>query len=141
MASKVFFDRAEFVSNRYVIILSKNEIPEDFHLIQDFLSISKILYALNNPVKVSTRVVLQVWTTTAYSKGGVSRVPGISFMHNGEMKNITTRVVCEALHLHVLNGYANGFSGDVLRGFMLGLGYDGDMSRMGRLTRPQLRRE
>lgn len=52
-----------FGTHNFISPLCHQEIPSEFHVIQDFLTLSAIGYALTNPVKVSYKTVLQVWNT------------------------------------------------------------------------------
>ena len=62
MATKAFvFDGAKFVTNNYAAILDNNRVESDFHLIQDFLRLSEVGFALTNPIVILGRQVLKFW--------------------------------------------------------------------------------
>lgn len=56
---------------------------ENFHIIQDFLRVSEIGFALTNPIKVSARSVLHIWKKRVYSDGQGSQPQSITFTHGG----------------------------------------------------------
>ena len=47
----------KFVSNNFVAILNKTDVPEAFHMVQDFLASSPIGYALTSPGHISSKSV------------------------------------------------------------------------------------
>ena len=51
-------DGAKFVTNNYAAILDNDEAPKEFHLIQDFLAHSELMYALTQPESISPSQVL-----------------------------------------------------------------------------------
>ena len=44
---------AKFVTNNYAAILNNDEAQKGFHLIQDFLAHSDLMYALTQPESIS----------------------------------------------------------------------------------------
>ena len=56
-------DGAKFVTNNYAAILDNDEAPKEFHLIQDFLAHSELMYALTQPESISPAQVLTFWGT------------------------------------------------------------------------------
>ena len=60
------FNGAKFVTNNYAAILDNDEAPKEFHLIQDFLAHSELMYALTQPESISPSQVLTFWRTARY---------------------------------------------------------------------------
>lgn len=135
------FDGVEFVTNNYTAIHRKDYVSKDFHLIQDYLSISPIGFDLTNPSTVSARVVLHIWRTVEYFDGDANRAPNISFMHDGKTLYITPKMVVETLHLPDVQAHVESYPDEVIRTFLMKIGYIGYLSRHGKLTRPNLHRE
>ena len=63
MSSKTLIFDKVFATNNFCAPLSNTDMPKEFHMIQDFLSVSAIGYALTQPAKVTYKSVLQVWET------------------------------------------------------------------------------
>ena len=73
MSTNAFeIDGAKFVTNNYAAILYNTEAPSEFHLIQDFLAHSELMYALTQPESFSPSQVLTFWRTARYDDGGGS---------------------------------------------------------------------
>lgn len=112
--------------------LQHEDLPSDFHIINDFLAQSEIGFALSNPVKVSYKVVMQVWNTaTVNAEHGT-----FSFKHGDEVYNITPEVVDSALQLPLLHDQTpDNFSNETLFQFVRRLGYAGNFKKIGKLYR------
>ncbi|KAK1387901.1 hypothetical protein POM88_016079 [Heracleum sosnowskyi] len=65
MASSSFMNKQTvisgitFATNNFVVVLDHQELPREFHIIQDFLASSSLKYALTQPAKVSFKSVMQ----------------------------------------------------------------------------------
>ncbi|KAK1379282.1 hypothetical protein POM88_026026 [Heracleum sosnowskyi] len=90
-----------FATNNFVVVLDHQELPNEFHVIQDFLTSSSLKYALTEPVSVSFKSVMQVWNTTVFGKGPTGNVL-MQFEFNGATHHVTPAVIEEALHLPIL---------------------------------------
>ena len=86
-------DGYEFVTNNFAAILDNASAPEQFHKMQDFLKANPIIYALIQPESISTKAVIQIWSTAEIGEGF------IKFSHAEKEYSITPDVVREALHL------------------------------------------
>ena len=75
-------------------------------------------YALTQPVEVSIRAVLAIWTTSVYSFGNHSVPPSICFTHNLETMMITPTVVREALYIPAKHGYNLSIDDQVMSDFL-----------------------
>lgn len=142
MVTKNFVcDGATFVTNNYVPILSKEGVPADFDIIQDILSSGSIFPALTQPEAVSAKTVLEIWRTCTYNDGGSNIPLVISFTQAGETYEITQAVVVRALSLPEVNSYQEVFIDAEVTEFLLEIGYFRNMIKLGKLTRPHLKRE
>ena len=119
----------KFVSNNFIAILDKNEVPEAFHMIQDFLASSPIGYALTSPGHISSKNVRFVWQNSSVGDDGI-----IFFSHGNDTFHITREVIVQALHLPQGSSNVTSFNEATMREFITQCGYSGDMSRMGRLS-------
>ena len=102
---------------------------------QDFLRASPIGYALIQPESISTKAVIQIWSTAEIGEGF------IKFSHAEEEYSITPDVVREALHLPKVSSFAPLSPDDEIKNFIESLGYNGDTSKLGKLVRAKLRKE
>ncbi|KAK1384161.1 hypothetical protein POM88_021896 [Heracleum sosnowskyi] len=130
-----------FVTNNYSAILDKSKAPSEFHLIQDFLASSSIGFALTEPKAISAKAVMQIWSTATYTPGTSNAQPGLTFSYRNDLYEVTPTTVQRALHLGSPTSFTSFFSEAVLREFFTKIGYNGDMTRMGRLVRTKLRQE
>ena len=126
----------KFVSNNFVDILEKSDVPEAFHMIQDFLATSPIGYALTNPACISAKTVEYIWKNSSVGDDGI-----IVFTHGANTFHITRDVIVKALRLPEGSSNVTSFSEVAMREFLTQCEYSGDMSRMGRLSRTKLRKE
>ena len=69
-------------------------------MVQDFLRASPIGYALIQPESISTKAVIQIWSTAEIGEGF------IKFSHAEKEYSITPDVVREALHLPTVTSFA-----------------------------------
>ena len=72
------FDGARFVTNNYAAILDNGEALSEFHLIQDFLAHSELMYALTQPESISLAQVLTFWRTANYNDDGEHGSPSLT---------------------------------------------------------------
>ncbi|XP_063948128.1 flocculation protein FLO11-like [Daucus carota subsp. sativus] len=93
------FDGAKFVTNNYSAILDNDEAPKEFHLIQDFLAHSELMYALTQPELISPSEVLTFWRTTNYDDGGENGSPSLTCDYEGQEYVVSPATVRKALHL------------------------------------------
>ena len=125
----------EFVTNNFAAILDNQSAPEQYHRVQDFLRASSIGYALIQPKSISTKAVIQIWSTTEIEEGI------IKFTHAEKEFLITPDVVREALRLPQVTSFAPLYPDDEIKNFIESLGYNGETSKLGRLVRAKLRKE
>ena len=59
----------EFVSNNFAAILDNQSAPEQYHRVQDFLRANSIGNALIQPESISTKAVIQIWSTATIREG------------------------------------------------------------------------
>ena len=135
MAKSVMVNGYEFVTNNFAAILDNASAPEQFHKMQDFLKASPIGYALIQPESISTKAVIQIWSTAEIEEGF------IKFSHAEKEYSITPDVVREALHLPQVSSFAPLTPDDEIKNFIESLGYNGDSSKLGKLVRAKLRKE
>ena len=69
MAKSVMIDGYEFVTNNFAAILDNASAPAQFHQMQNFLKDSPIGYALVQPESISTKAVIQIWSTAEIGDG------------------------------------------------------------------------
>ena len=96
---------------------------------------SSIGYALIQPESISTKAVIQIWST---SKIGEDH---ITFTHAEKEYVITPDVIREALHLPQVTSFASLYPDDEIKNFIESLGYNGETNKLGRLARAKLRKE
>ena len=92
-------DGAKFVINNYAAILDNAEAPSEFHLIQDFLAHSELMYALTQPESFSPSQVLTFWRTARYDDGGDHGSPSLTCEYEGQEYFVSPATVRKALHL------------------------------------------
>ena len=135
MAKSIMINGYEFVTNNFAAILDNQSAHDQFHKVQDFLRASFIGYALIQPESISTKAVIQIWSTTKVGEGQVK------FTHAGQEYVITLDVVREALHLPQVNSFAPIYPDNEIKTFIESLGYNGETSKLGKLVRAKLRKE
>ena len=126
----------EFVTNNFAAVLDNSLAPDCYHQVQDFLKSSPIGYALTQPESISTKAVIQIWSTAKVVDDK------ITFTHAEKEFVITPDVIRKALHLPQVSSYAPVYTlMKKLKSFIDSLGYNGDTSKLGRLIRAKLRKE
>lgn len=74
--SKIFlYQGVEFVTNNYEAILTHDGVPNEFHLLQDFLNASLIGYALIRPSTIFAKSVLQIWKNATVHSLALHKLP------------------------------------------------------------------
>ncbi|KAK1356058.1 hypothetical protein POM88_049314 [Heracleum sosnowskyi] len=147
MASSSFMNKqtvisgVTFATNNFVAILNHQDLPNEFHIIQDFLASSPLKFALTEPASVSFKSVMQVWNSVTFDKGYSDTIL-MSFEHNEITHYVTPAIVEEALHLPVLgDAIPANVSDSTLFEFVTKLGYNGELKRYGNLYRTKLKKE
>ena len=135
MAKSVIINGYEFVTNNFTEILDNASAPKQFHKMQDFLKASPIGYALVQPESISTKAVIQIWSTAEIGEGF------IKFSYAEDEYSITPDVVREALRLPKVTSFAPSYPDDEIKNFIESLVYNGDTSKLGKLVRAILRKE
>nr|XP_017239594.1 PREDICTED: nucleolar and coiled-body phosphoprotein 1-like [Daucus carota subsp. sativus] len=137
MSTKAFeFDGAKFVTNNYAAVLTNDEAPSEFHLIQDYLAHSEFMYALTQPEVISPAQVLTLWRSARYNDGGEHGSPSLTCTYEGQEYLITPETVRKALHLPEHSKYHSVVSTQTLKDMMQFFGYSGSTDKMGELKRP-----
>ncbi|KAK1359862.1 hypothetical protein POM88_044336 [Heracleum sosnowskyi] len=130
-----------FATNNFVAILDHQELPTEFHIIQDFLTSSPLKYALTEPASVSFKSVMQVWNKVTFDKGHSGSIL-MSFEYDGVTHYVTPAILEEALHLPIVgDAVPDNVSDSTLFEFVTKLGYNGEVKRYGNLFRTKLKRE
>ena len=93
------FNGAKFVTNNYAAILDNDEAPKEFHLIQDFLAHSELMYALTQLESISPTRVLTFWRTANYDDGGDHGSPSLTCDYEGQEYVVSPATIRKALHL------------------------------------------
>ncbi|KAK1353833.1 hypothetical protein POM88_052198 [Heracleum sosnowskyi] len=147
MASSSFMNKQTvirditFATNNFVAILDHQELPTEFHIIQDFLTSSPLKYALTEPASVSFKSVMQVWNTVVFGQSSTGTIL-MQFESNGVTHHVTPAVIEEALHLPILGEKVpRVISDSALFEFVKKLGYNGEVKRYGNLFRTKLKKE
>ncbi|XP_063941354.1 uncharacterized protein LOC135149542 [Daucus carota subsp. sativus] len=135
------FDGSKFMTNNYAAILDNSEAPSEFHLIQDFLAHSELMYALTQPESFSPSQVLTFWRTSRYDDGGDHGLPSLTCEYEGQEYFVSPATVRKALHLPNHNKFHSSVSTQTLRDMMIFFGYSGNTDKMGELKRPHLCKE
>ena len=135
------FDGAKFVTNNYAAILDNDEAPKEFHLIQDFLAHSELMYALTQPESISPSQVLTLWRTARYDDGGDQGSPSLTCDYEGQEYFVSPATVRKALHLPEHNKFDSSVPTQTLRDMMTFFGYAASTDKMGELKRPHLCKE
>ncbi|KAK1359570.1 hypothetical protein POM88_044044 [Heracleum sosnowskyi] len=108
-------------------VLSHQDLPTEFHIIQDFLASSPLKFALTEPTSVSFKSVMQVWNSIVFGKG-LSGTLLMNFEFNGVSYNVTPAVIEEALHLPILgDSVPDVITDSTLFEFVAKLGYNGEV--------------
>ena len=98
MSTKAFeSDGAKFVTNNYAALLNNDEAPKEFHLIQDYLAHSDLMYALTQPEVISPVQVLTLWRSARYNNGGEHGSPSLTCTYEGQEYLVTPETVRKAL--------------------------------------------
>ncbi|KAK1383595.1 hypothetical protein POM88_021330 [Heracleum sosnowskyi] len=130
-----------FATNNFVAILDHQELPNEFHIIQDFLTSSPLKFALTEPASVSFKSVMQVWNSVTFDKGHSDSIL-MSFEYDGITHYVTPVIVEDALHLPVLgDAVPDNVSDSTLFEFVTKLGYNGEVKRYGNFFRTKLKKE
>ncbi|KAK1380079.1 hypothetical protein POM88_026823 [Heracleum sosnowskyi] len=147
MASSSFMNKQTvirditFATNNFVAILDHQELPTEFHIIQDFLTSSPLKYALTEPASVSFKSVMQVWNIVVFGQSSTGTIL-MQFESNGVTHHVTPAVIEEALHLPILGEKVpRVISDSALFEFVKKLGYNGEVKRYGNLFRTKLKKE
>nr|XP_017228486.1 PREDICTED: microtubule-associated protein futsch-like [Daucus carota subsp. sativus] len=119
MSTKAFeFDGAKFVTNNYAAVLTNDEAPSEFHLIQDYLAHSELMYALTQPEVISPAQVLTLWRSARYNDGGEQGSPSLTCTYEGQEYLVTPETVRKALHLPEHSKYHSSVSTQTLKDMM-----------------------
>ncbi|KAK1365625.1 hypothetical protein POM88_041186 [Heracleum sosnowskyi] len=147
MASSSFINKqtvvsgVTFATDNFVAILNHQDLPSEFHIIQDFLASSSLKFALTEPASVSFKSIMQVWNSVTFDKGHSESIL-MSFEYDGVTHYVTPAIVEEALHLPVLGDVVpDNVSDSTLFEFVIKLGYNGEVKRYGNLFRTKLKKE
>ncbi|KAK1394056.1 hypothetical protein POM88_013112 [Heracleum sosnowskyi] len=147
MASSSFMNKQTVISgvtfdtNNFVAVLDHQELPNEFHVIQDFLASSPLKFALTEPVSVSFKSVMQVYNTVVFGKWPTGTIL-MNFEFKGVTYHVTLVVVEEALHLPVLgDSIPDNVTDSTLFEFVTKLGYNGQVKRYGNLFRTKIKKE
>ncbi|KAK1380057.1 hypothetical protein POM88_026801 [Heracleum sosnowskyi] len=147
MASSSFMNKqtvisgVTFATNNFVAILSHQELPNEFHIIQDFLASSPLKFALTELASVSFKSVMQVWNSVTFDKRHSDSIL-MSFEYDGITHYVTPAIVEDALHLPVLgDAVPDNVPDSTLFEFVTKLGYNGEVKRYDNLFRTKLKRE
>ena len=135
MSKVIILHDYKFVANNFSAILDHEGVPEAYHVIQDFLRVGPVGYALTQPEKFSVKACIQIWSTD-----DTKDVNNFTFTHNNREYKINRRVIEEALHLQD-KSFVESFKDDDVSNWLKDIEYKGDMKRMGKLTRTKLRKE
>ena len=125
----------KFVPNNFMAQLHKSTSSEGFHVVQDFLASGPLGYALTQPTQILAKYVQQIWNNSTVADDG-----DIVFTHAENTFVITRDVIVKALKLP--EGLLTNilYTENEMKGFLVQIGYTGDMRRMGRLVRTKLRK-
>ena len=126
----------KFVPNNFMAPLHKSTSSEGFHVVQDFLASEPLGYAITQPTQILAKSVQQIWNNSTVAEHG-----DIVFTYAKNTFVITRDVIVKALKL--LEGLSTNtlYIENEMKGFLVQIGYTGDMRRMGRLVRTKLRKE
>ena len=126
----------KFVPNNFMALLHKLTYSEGFHMVQDFLASCLLGYAPIQPTQISAKSVQQIWNNSIIADDG-----DIVFIHAENTFVITQDVIVKALKLH--EGLSTNilYTENEMKGFLVQIGYNGDIQRMGRLVMTKLRKE
>ncbi|XP_063942305.1 uncharacterized protein LOC135149947 [Daucus carota subsp. sativus] len=122
------FNGAKFVTNNYSAILDNDEAPKEFHLIQDFLAHSELMYALTEPELISPSQVLTLWRSANYDDGGENGCPSLTCNYEGQEYAISPATIRKALHLPEEKKFDSSVPTQTLRDMMIFLGRKENMN-------------
>ncbi|XP_063939802.1 uncharacterized protein LOC135148489 [Daucus carota subsp. sativus] len=122
------YNGAKFVTNNYSAILDNDEAPKEFHLIQDFLAHSELMYALTQPEQISPSQVLTLWRSANYDDGGEKGSPSLTCNYEGQEYAISPATIRKALHLPEEKKFDSSVPTQTLRDMMLFLGRKENMN-------------
>ncbi|KAK1390677.1 hypothetical protein POM88_018855 [Heracleum sosnowskyi] len=131
----------DFVPNNYAAPLSTENVPEAFHLFQNFLVQSDIGQALVEPIRLSGTQIKAFWETGIYDDGGESGNPSIIFEFADQEYVVTPTTVRDALGCEDFNAFTISVGDSDLQRMMREIGYSGPLARTGNLKRPFLRKK
>ena len=119
MSTKAFeSDGANFVTNNYAALLSNDDAPREFHLIQDYLAHSDLMYALTQPEVLSHVQILTFWCSARYNDGGEHGSPSLTCTYEGQEYLVTPETVRKALHLPEHSKFSSSVSTQTLKDMM-----------------------
>lgn len=93
------FEGSLYLTTNHTLIIHHVGIPDDFHVMQDFLTQSCIGYCLKEPITISAKAVRQIWATVSFNNSGENAQPKIDFKYDGVVYHITPTIVRQALKL------------------------------------------
>lgn len=129
-----------FVSNNYAAPLNNENVPDAFHLMQNFLRDSEIGRALVEPQTLAASQIATFWQHCVYDNGGENRTPSIIFSYEETDYVITPDTVRETMGFDTHTSYSV-VSEKNLRKMLQQIGYSGSLAKLGSVKRPQLRKE
>ena len=94
MSKAILYNGYTFVSNNFMAILDHQDVPDSYHIMQDFLSCGPLAYALTQPAKFSAKACIQIWSTL-----NTDDVDALKFTYNSEEYTIDKEVIAAALKL------------------------------------------
>lgn len=141
MATKSFTARGLlFVSNNYAAPLSTMNVPEAFHLFQNFLTDSEIGRALVEPPTLSAAQIISFWQSSTYDDGGENGTPSIIFKYEETEYVITPTTVRQTVGFDTHSAYSVVGEG-YLKEMLQQIGYSGSLARLRQVKWPHLRKE
>lgn len=127
----------KFASNNYSALLIKTPKTLDFHVIQDHLAHFEIGFAMTEPLVISVSKVNHIWIIV---NSDDEEEPIITFHMDG-IHTFTPVVVRVVLLLSEYALYNDIIGDDEMKRFLITIGYQGSLSKIGSLTRPNFRKE
>ena len=97
---------------------------------QDFLSCGPLAYALTQPAKFSAKACIQIWSTL-----NTDDVDSLKFTYNSKEYTINRKVIADAIKLPSDTSFVESYSDDDVTQWLSSLGYDGELTRLGKLLR------
>ena len=128
-------NNVDFLTKNHDAAVDKQGVDADFHLMMDFMANCVLGHALTAQPLIYTEAVASAWATASKDAGSITiHFNKVTYLVNASM-------IRKALELPSYTNYADLPSEDNIRDFLRTINYNGSLTVLSKLSRPNLRKE